>query len=183
MFSQDKVQEALHFAALWHGDQKYPGKSYTYLVHITLVAFEMANAITNASINDIDMDEDLAMQCAILHDVIEDSADVSYLSVREKFGQKVADGVMALTKNLSLEDKNMKMIDSLKRIKMQPKEIWMVKMADRITNLQTPPSHWALDKRKSYKEEAMLIYNELKEADEFLEKRLLEKIKAYEAII
>lgn len=33
------------------------------------------------------------------------------------------------------------MKDSLKRIKKQPKEISMVKMADRITNLQIPPGH------------------------------------------
>jgi (p)ppGpp synthase/HD superfamily hydrolase len=34
------------------------------------------------------------------------------------------------------------MLDSLNRTKQLQKEVWAVKLADRITNLQTPPTHW-----------------------------------------
>lgn len=34
------------------------------------------------------------------------------------------------------------MEDSLRHIRLRPKEIWAIKLADRITNLQPPPSHW-----------------------------------------
>lgn len=179
MFTQDKVQDAFHFAALEHGDQKYVCKPYSYLVHISLVAFEIANAIVNAVEKNIHLDNDLAILCAILHDVIEDT-NADELSIRDKFGESIANGVLALTKNNTIEDKELRMKDSLERIKHQPKEIWMVKMADRITNLQPPPSSWSNDKAVKYGEDALLIYNELKEADEFLANRLYEKIHAYD---
>lgn len=177
MFSQDKFQQALHFAALAHGDQKYSGKPYSYIVHVSLVAMEMTAAIANAIASNIQIDADFAVQCAILHDVLEDT-EVQYPQLREVFGQHIADGVLALTKDKTL-DKPKQMIDGLARIKEQPKEVWMVKLADRITNLQPPPGHWSSDKLVDYKREAILIYDELKDADEFLARRLYEKIETY----
>ena len=69
---------------------------------------------------------DLAVQCALLHDIIEDPR-VPYEQIIAKFGIDVAEGVQALTKNINNEDKREQMKDSLIRIKKQPKEIWMVK--------------------------------------------------------
>ena len=57
------------------------------------------------------------------------------------FGLEVAEGVLALTKNQDLP-KSEQMLDSLSRIKDQPKEVKAVKLADRITNLQEPPKYW-----------------------------------------
>ena len=42
------------------------------------------------------------------------------------------------------------MADNLSRIKMQSKEISMVKLADRIINLQTPPGHRTNEKNKLF---------------------------------
>jgi (p)ppGpp synthase/HD superfamily hydrolase len=72
------------------------------------------------------------------------------------------------------------MKDSLKRIKEKGKEIACVKMADRITNLQRPPEYWNKEKIKKYRDEALLIYDELKEFSPFLGNRLKEKITEYE---
>ena len=58
-------------------------------------------------------------------------------------------------------------------------EVWAVKLADRITNLQPPPPHWDNDRKISYREEAGLILSELKDGNEFLAKRLEEKIEEY----
>jgi guanosine-3',5'-bis(diphosphate) 3'-pyrophosphohydrolase len=70
-------------------------------------------------------------------------------------------------------------LDSLNRIKNLPEEIWAVKLADRITNLQPPPTNWNTKKRIKYQEEARLIMNELKFGNGYLAKRLNEKIEEY----
>jgi len=69
--------------------------------------------------------------------------------------------------------------DSLQRVKKQPREIWMVKLADRITNLQPPPSHWDAEKKAWYRKGAELIHRELSSASEYLGKRLRMKIDSY----
>jgi (p)ppGpp synthase/HD superfamily hydrolase len=58
-----------------------------------------------------------AVQCALLHDVIEDT-EVSYEQLHDEFGKAVADGVLALTKNKT-SDKYSAMKDSIERIKKQ----------------------------------------------------------------
>ena len=75
------------------------------------------------------------------------------------------------------------MLDSLKRIKQQPKEVWAVKMADRICNLYAPPFYWTNEKKKTYREEAMLIHRELKDGNAYLAERLGRKIEEYRAYI
>lgn len=71
------------------------------------------------------------------------------------------------------------MADSLGRIRRQPKEIWMVKLADRITNLQSPPAHWDKEKITSYMNEGIQIYEALKDANDLLAKRLKARIDYY----
>ena len=72
------------------------------------------------------------------------------------------------------------MLDSLVRIQKQPLEISMVKMADRITNLQPPPAHWTKDKIRNYRDEAQLILETLGTKNEYLAQRLKEKIDNYQ---
>lgn len=45
--------------------------------------------------------------------------------------------------------------------------------------LQRPPIHWNDEKIRKYKEEALLIYKELKEADSYIANRLKCKIENY----
>ena len=91
----------------------------------------------------------------------------------------MASGVLALTKNDKIEGSTEKMLDSLKRIKEQPVEIWAVKMADRITNLYEPPYYWNDEKKLNYIEEAKIILHELKDGNKYLAERLEIKIKNY----
>lgn len=86
---------------------------------------------------------------------------------------------MALSKNEELSTKKEQMDDSIRRVKQQPKEVWMVKLCDRITNLQPPPKHWDTDKILRYRDEAICIVNQLGEANEFLAARLKLKIDGY----
>jgi hypothetical protein len=57
----------------------------------------------------------------------------------------------------------------------------MVKLADRITNLQPPPRSWynVEGKIEAYRKEAEKILSELGRASNFLSKRLREKISVY----
>jgi guanosine-3',5'-bis(diphosphate) 3'-pyrophosphohydrolase len=119
----------------------------------------------------------LAVQVALLHDVLEDT-QMPEDELIKCFGQQVASGVKALTKNEALP-KEERMTDSLRRIKQQPKEVWAVKLADRITNLQPPPPHWTQEKIVQYRGEAQVIYEELKDGNAYLSARLKAEIKKY----
>ena len=172
-WSQELYIRAYKYAARAHHGQYVPGSDLPYITHLSFVSMEIMSSLSVGN----KRNGDLAVQCALLHDTLEDTG-VTYEQVKDKFGIVVACGVRALTKNIKL-DKNKQMEDSLRRIKKQPKEIWMVKMADRITNLQPPPPHWTNEKMKKYRNEANQIYNSLKDADEYLALRLENKIEDY----
>jgi (p)ppGpp synthase/HD superfamily hydrolase len=181
-WSIDELQDAWQLATKMHDGQKYGGQNQgeqiEYINHIGSVVFEILTAITIEN----DMDSNLAIKCAILHDTIEDT-DLSYDDILNRFGHKIANGVLALTKNENLSEKKEKMLDSLKRIKEQPKEIWAIKMADRIANLYAPPYYWTNEKKKEYLEEARLIHHELQAGNKYLGMRLADKIIAYQKFI
>ena len=176
-WSQEAYIKALKFAAAKHLGQLYPGTDWPYIVHLNMVAMEIAAALMHYP----ELNGNLAVQVALLHDILEDT-DTRYDELESRFGSEVADGVLALTKNPDIEKQD-RMADSLQRIKKQPKEIWVVKLADRITNLQPPPEQWNKEKRKVYLREARFIYDELKEANDYLAVRLKEKIREYHAYI
>ena len=176
-WSQEAYIKAYRFAAERHKGQLVPGTKWSYLAHLSMVSMEIMAALNHET----DMDGNLAVQVAILHDTIEDT-DTTYEELLSEFGQHVADGVLALTKDKKVEKQD-QMLDSLRRIKLQRKEIWMVKLADRITNLQPPPSYWSTEKKKKYLGQAKLILNELRSGSDFLSNRLNKKIQAYQSYI
>jgi (p)ppGpp synthase/HD superfamily hydrolase len=172
-WSQDRYNAALRFAAEAHRTQTVPGTDLPYLMHLASVAMEtIAGCAADAAI-----DADLAVQCALLHDSIED-AGVSEATLAERFGADVAAGVAALSKRKGFAKADA-MRDSLTRIRERPHAVWLVKLADRITNLQPPPKHWTAEKIVTYRAEAEVILRELGPASPFLAKRLAEKIAAY----
>jgi len=175
MWNPDLYMNAWNFASRAHIGQHVPGTDVSYLNHIGNVAMEAMTAVAQGDGVD---DPDLLVQCAVLHDVIEDT-EYSYDDIKNEFGATVADGVLALTKNSDLPAKQDRMKDSLARIKEQPHEVWMVKLCDRITNLQPPPNHWDKAKIGNYLDEAKSIHNELGPASANLADRLQTKIDEY----
>ena len=173
-WSHGKLIRSLKYAAKAHNGQTVPGSDLPYVVHVTMVAMEVIAALTRED----GLDGDLAVQCALLHDVIEDT-ETTREDLENEFGPEVFEGVLALSKSNILKSKQEKMADSLVRIKQQPREVWMVKLADRITNLQPPPAHWDSEKVERYREEGKLILNELGDASPFLSKRLNGKLRVY----
>lgn len=172
-WDQDLFKRALDFAARAHGGQQVPGSGAPYVVHLTKVATEVLLACQDGG-----LEPNLAMACALLHDTLED-AGVTPAALEQQFGPAVALGVQALTKDPSLP-KAERMPDALRRIRHQPKEVWAVKLADRITNLEPPPPDWSLDKRRAYLAEALVILEALRGGSAALEARLLTKAAHYE---
>lgn len=171
---QEKYQNAIRYAGFWHKDQKMPSSEISYIVHISNVAMEILLAYFEEPCFDIDF----AVQLALLHDVLEDT-DCGKEDLLYEFGPKITDAVSALSKEKAIGDKQERMADSLRRIQNQPAETAMVKLADRITNLQKPPVHWKKEKIRSYQQEAQLIYDQLKDCNQYLAARLRMQMEAY----
>src|SRR5688500_6633672 len=121
MWNPDTYLRAVRFAAERHGTQIVPGTALPYLVHLSSVAAEVMRGI---SVEPVD-DPDLAVACALLHDVLEDTV-TTFDEVSAAFGAEVAHGVAALTKDDRLP-KSAQLEGSLTRITACPKEVWVVK--------------------------------------------------------
>lgn len=174
-WSLDLYRRVYRFAAQAHHGQRYPGTELPYLMHLGFVSVEVMGALHHDT---EERDADLAVACALLHDTLEDT-DVIAADLRREFGDTIAEGVLALTKNDELPTKRERMNDSLRRIQQQPHEVWMVKLADRICNLDPPPSYWKQAKREAYRDEAQRIFDALHPASSTLAQRLQEKIATY----
>jgi len=170
---QDHYQKAIAFAGEKHADQKIPGSNASYLLHLSNVAMEVMVASQYSE----DFDLALATQVALLHDVLEDT-QTTMGELEDHFGTEIAESVLALTKNEKLGASD-QIPDSLIRIRELPKEIWAVKLADRISNMQKPPSHWDRNQTNYYRIMAEEILQQLEGGNEYLEKRLKGKILEY----
>ena len=171
---QEQYQEAIKFAGEKHRDQLVPGSNANYLLHLSNVSMEILIAFQNES----NFELATAVKLALLHDTLEDT-NTTVAEIGNKFGSKIAEGVTALTKNEKLATKEEMMDDSLSRILNSYLEVRLVKIADRITNLQAPPSYWTKEKIKTYWLEAQKIYDKLNGKNKYLDQRLLSKITEY----
>lgn len=172
LWSQDLFYKAFNYAAKAHNGQKLPSSDLPYIIHIACVCSELMVAIDDT------VDGNLVIQCGALHDTLEDTFTTLDF-IESEFGKEIAAGVNALSKNRDLE-KALQVEDSINRILAQPREIWMVKMADRITNLNPPPDFWSHEKRENYFIQSEFIYNSLKTANLVLAERLRNKILGYQ---
>lgn len=177
MWNPDLYQKTLSFANHAHREQKLPGSDLPYVAHLCNVCMEAVHAVVQSGTEDIN----LTLQCALLHDTIEDT-DLTYQDIEKEFGTQVADGVLALTKDENL-DKSEQMPDSLQRILQQSSEIRIVKMADRINNLSKPPYYWTKEKKTKYQKEARLILDTLGGVNPYIERRLSHRIEQYSQYI
>lgn len=181
-WNRDLYAKAWHFVTLKHSGQTYGGRlpeqQIEYINHLGSVAMEAMWVLAHSAES---YHADLLVQCALLHDTLEDTT-ADYEELIATFGPSVAAGVLALTKNTNLAKQD-QMLDSLQRIQAQPKEIWMVKMADRITNLYHPPHYWDKTKIAAYRSEAQVIYDHLATADALMAQRLAHKIEAYQQFL
>lgn len=177
LFNVEFFKENLAFALRAHGEQKTP-HGLPYAMHLLSVAAEVINALTCEPLS---YDENnVAIACALLHDVNEDTpVTITRNTPLAGNAEVIAKGVQALSKDKNLPSKEAQMQDSVARLKQRQNCVALVKLSDRITNLDTPPKQWDEAKKRAYHEEAKMILEELGYAHAYLANKLREKIEAY----
>lgn len=173
---QTHYQIAAKFAAEKHANQQIKGSSANYMLHLSNVAME----IILAHQQEPNFDLSIAVKVALLHDTIEDT-ETTYDEIKLYFGKDIADAVLALTKDENIQDKDDAILDSLKRIKNCSKEAKLVKIADRIANLQPPPNNWDREKIGKYHKQAKIILEQLQGENNYLDNRIKDKIEKYQS--
>lgn len=152
----ERFYNTLFFALRAHQGQKMKFPSdVDYSAHLFGVAFTALNFS-----KDMDVDFDQLVSVALLHDTIEDT-DVTYEDIEIGFGKEIADDVLALTKNETLP-KDLQMEDCLNRIlKLNKKEVAIVKLADRCFNTRCRVENWSIEKQERYINEAKNICDKI----------------------
>jgi guanosine-3',5'-bis(diphosphate) 3'-pyrophosphohydrolase len=124
----DAVAKAVEFAIRYHGDQRRPTGA-PYLEHL-LEALEVL--VRGAGVTDPDV-----LCAAVLHDVVEDTA-CGVDDLRQEFGDRVAAMVGWVTKPESDDgDRKAAKEAYLTGLRDAPEEAILVKLADRVSNVQT----------------------------------------------
>jgi guanosine-3',5'-bis(diphosphate) 3'-pyrophosphohydrolase len=125
----DAVARAVEFAVRYHGDQTRPTGA-PYAEHL-LEALEVL--VRGAGVTDPDI-----LQAAVLHDVVEDT-QCTIADVRREFGGRVAEMVDWVTKPDPAEgvDRTAAKAAYLTRLRDAPDDAVLVKLADRVSNVQT----------------------------------------------
>ncbi|HEX9033466.1 MAG TPA: HD domain-containing protein [Streptosporangiaceae bacterium] len=152
----DRVMDAVGFARAWHGAQVRPTGA-PYLEHL-LEALEVL--VAGAGVTDPDV-----LTAAVLHDVVEDT-DCTTAQVAERFGVRVAGlvGWVTIPPAGPGEDKLAVKQASLRRLASAPHDAVLVKLADRVSNVQTLRK-LTPDKQRSYYAQTVEFIVPLAEAE------------------
>jgi (p)ppGpp synthase/HD superfamily hydrolase len=125
----DAVARAVEFALRYHGDQTRPtGAPYAEHLLEALEVLVRGAGVTDPAI----------LQAAVLHDVVEDTP-ATIDDVRQAFGDRVAELVGWVTKPEPGEgaDRTAAKEAYLSRLQDAPDDAVLVKLADRVSNVQT----------------------------------------------
>lgn len=141
------LDEATSFARHRHGGQTRPAGE-PYIEHLLEVTRVLVEAL---GITDVDI-----LRAALLHDVVEDTP-CTLDEVRNRFGDRVATLVDWVTKpprreGQSREDARAAYLD---RLHDAPDEAILVKLADRLSNVQRLDTHPRPEKRRNYYDETI----------------------------
>jgi (p)ppGpp synthase/HD superfamily hydrolase len=141
------LAEAFAFAKACHGDQLRPtGDPYErHLLEAVEVLAEGAGVV----------DRDV-LAAALLHDVVEDTA-CTLDQVRERFGPAVAELVDWVTRTdpPAGGDREAARLAYLRRLASAPPQAVLVKLADRLSNVQRLDRHPRPEKRRAYYRETV----------------------------
>ena len=94
-WSQETYTKTYRFAAEAHHRQLFPGTELPYIMHVSFVCME----VTAALAYEPEQDGHLAVQCALLHDVIEDSPHTGDSLQDAGFEPLIVTSAEALSKN------------------------------------------------------------------------------------
>lgn len=146
----ESLDEAVAFATLRHGAQKRPaGEPYLeHLLEATRVLVE-AVGVTDADV----------LRAAVLHDVVEDT-DCTLDEVRERFGERTAVLVDWVTKPPRGEGQSREEARAayFGRLTQAPDDaVILVKLADRLSNVQRLDTHPRPEKARAYYDETVRL--------------------------
>lgn len=155
------LDAAVTLAVDCHGDQTRPAGE-PYVEHLLEALTALVDGV---GATDRDM-----LCAAILHDVVEDTP-CTLAEVRQRFGERVASLVDWVTKpdsdgRASAEEAR---ADYLTRLRSAPIDAVMVKLADRLSNVQRLDTHPRQAKQRSYYRETVNSILPLAEADPWFE--------------
>lgn len=173
------IEQAKDFALQAHHHHYFPDgrKYFTHLETVT----QLSN---QALSHDSTLDEGILLSVSLLHDVIEDTS-LTHEDIHNNFGHTIADAVFALTKDKTLP-KSKQIQQSLQSIIAQPKEVWTIKLSDRIANLQQTmfltDQKWTFEYKEYYREESILINQTLGKSSPYLSQKLSNLISIYNRI-
>lgn len=113
MWNDLLLTKMLFFSAKAHGNQKMKSPAdMPYLAHVVAV---MQFAVKYALLSKLHIDWNLLVASALLHDTLEDTP-VTFKELENEFGENVANGVFALTRNAKLE-KDKQIPDCINKLK------------------------------------------------------------------
>ena len=143
--SIDRIQRAYRLAASSHGDQRRKSGE-SYISHPLAVAKVVA---------EFGLD-DVAIAAALLHDAVEDTA-VSLEQIVEEFGESVAHVVDGVTKleRVHFDTKEAQQAASVRKMMIaiaQDARVLIIKLADRLHNMETIASLPAWKQERTSKE-------------------------------
>lgn len=143
------LDEAVAFAGHWHGGQTRPAGE-PYLEHLLEATRVLVEAV---GVTDVDV-----LRAAVLHDVVEDTA-CTPAEVRKRFGDDVAVLVDWVTKPPRREDQSRQQARAayLERLPTAPPAAILVKLADRLSNVQRLDTHPRPEKAGAYYDETVRL--------------------------
>ncbi len=119
------VLRAASFAARKHHGQTRADNQTPYFSHVARVTLILTHVFGV-------QDEEI-LTAALLHDTLEDTA-TDYDELAGLFGERVANAVVLLTKNVMLPKKEREE-DYIRRLRKAPEDVMIAKMADLYDNL------------------------------------------------
>ncbi|HEX9064478.1 MAG TPA: HD domain-containing protein [Streptosporangiaceae bacterium] len=155
-----RVSDAITFAQAAHGDQRRP-TGVPYAEHL-LEALEAL--VRGAGRTDPDL-----LCAAVLHDVLEDTA-VSREELELRFGPRVAElvGWVTIPQAGPGEDNTAVKEAALRRLDSAPRDAVLVKLADRLSNVQTL-RNLDQDRQRRYYQQTVRFIVPLAAADPWFE--------------
>ncbi|MGI9007420.1 MAG: HD domain-containing protein [Streptosporangiaceae bacterium] len=156
-----QVSEAIDFATAAHGDQQRP-TGVPYLEHLLEALEALARG---AGVTDPDL-----LCAAVLHDVVEDT-EVTSEDLEKRFGPRVAElvGWVTIPRARPGQDKTAVKEAALGRLGSAPRDAILVKLADRLSNVQTL-RNLPLERQRRYYDQTVRFIVPLAATDPWFER-------------
>lgn len=142
----NSLEQAFRFATGYHSEQKRPNGD-PYIVHL----LEVLEILTEGGITDKDI-----LLAGVLHDIVEDTS-CSLEEIERNFGVKVANLVEWLTESVLDRKKYAAQAREryLAKLKAAPLDVVVIKLADRLSNVQKLDTHPKVEKQRTYYRETI----------------------------